>query len=78
MCIRDRIMRDARIPFPVFRISFSGAAENSVKYDQPRGAMMGDPPVSYTHLDVYKRQIHERPLICCKKACKFCINVGLE
>ena len=50
MCIRDRATNS---PFSIERVTPSKAL-----------VMFGSAPVSYTHLDVYKRQGYDRAFLC--------------
>ena len=43
MCIRDRVMKDGKVTEEVYKIG--GLYGKAIE------------PVSYTHLDVYKRQV---------------------
>ena len=50
---------------PVLRLTHHGlaAADGTLRINQVRGAEAGAAPVSYTHLDVYKRQPQKRALV---------------
>ena len=59
MCIRDRDQTGSRVDFTGESIATYDFSDNLRKFQW--GLQLGGESVSYTHLDVYKRQVPRSP-----------------
>ena len=55
LSIREKIEKIAKEIYGAGKVNYAPAAAKAI--DRLESLGYGDPPVSYTHLDVYKRQV---------------------